>query len=230
MVAFVTVGMLVIAAVLTAGVASALTGPSRWYLLGVAHVGVVCVASHLLNSAFLALDREAIWHVRGAWGEENTREELRRARRRRLIWDWVDSIGLQAGDIDHLVITREGGLVAIDSKWRSNISRADTAAMASSAQRARRRAEGLTLTVLTKERGAHRARVQPLSITPVVVVWGAAQHAVPENAVVDGVRFIPGRELVTWLRTVEGERVTKHAARDVADRLRAFRENASQSA
>ena len=96
---------------------------------------------HALQSAFLASDGEAIWHLRGAWGEENTRSELQRARRKRLIWGWVDSISLRAGDLDHLVVTRHGGLVAVDSKWRNRAS--DTVDMARAADKARLRAEAL---------------------------------------------------------------------------------------
>lgn len=91
-----------------------------WWLLGVLQTATVAVAVHLINTAFLAHERGAIWQLRGAWGEEATRDELRRARRTRLLWDWVDSINLQAGDLDHLVVTRKGGLIAVDSKWRSD--------------------------------------------------------------------------------------------------------------
>ncbi|WP_166389739.1 nuclease-related domain-containing protein [Nocardioides ochotonae] len=101
--------------------------------------------------AFLAHDAEAIWHVRGAWGEDNTRDELQRAKRKRLVWAWVDSVTLQAGDIDHLVVTRNGGLVAIDSKWRSKIN--DAADMARAAQKVRLRAEGLTRDLLKGDAG-----------------------------------------------------------------------------
>ena len=104
-----------------------------WWLLGVMQATVVAAYLSMLYSGFLAFDGEAIWHVRGAWGEDNTRSELQRARRKRLVWGWVDSVSLQHGDIDHLVVTREGGLVAIDSKWRNRIH--DTEDMARAAQK-----------------------------------------------------------------------------------------------
>ena len=44
-----------------------------WWLLGVFQATVVAAYLHFLHSAFLATDREAIWHLRGAWGEDNTR-------------------------------------------------------------------------------------------------------------------------------------------------------------
>ena len=49
-------------------------------------------------------------------------------------------INFQGGDLDHLVVTRRGGLVAIDSNWRNQAS--DTIDMAQAARRVRR-AEGL---------------------------------------------------------------------------------------
>jgi len=94
--------------------------PLHWYLLGVAHAGLIGAGLHLLNSAFLTVDRDAMSQLRGAWGEENTRSELERAKRKGLIWGWVDSVTLAAGDIDHLVVTKSGGLVAIDTKWRAS--------------------------------------------------------------------------------------------------------------
>lgn len=202
----------------------------KWYLLGAVHVGVVAAFVHLLHVAFLAHDRRALMHMRGAWGEENTRDELKRARRRRLIWGWVDSISLCAGDIDHLVVTRRGGLVAIDSKWRNQHTSQDVAAMAQSAARVRLRAEGLTQTLLASERRArHRARANPLIVKPVVVMWGAAQHEVPDGATVDGIEFIAGRRLMKWLRQVDGHPVSKEAASDVLERLTTFRLKASSA-
>lgn len=227
-VAVVIVLMLTIA---TAVVMTTATGPFAWYVMGVVHAGLVAAGLHLLHSAFLAHDREAIWHIRGAWGEDNTRSELQRAKRRRLIWGWVDSINLQAGDLDHVVVTRRGGLVAIDSKWRNHVTSADTAEMARAAVRAQSRAEGLARTLLKSDRGArHRSRVQPLTVTPVVVVWGAAQQTVPDDALIGGVRFVAGRQLLPWLRRLDGDAVTKFAARDVLERLRNYRATTWQDA
>lgn len=110
-----------------------------WWVLGALQAALVATYLHLVHSAFLAFDGEAIRELRGAWGEENTRSELQRARRKGLIWGWVDSITLQAGDLDHLVVTRNGGLVAVDSKWRNQAN--DTIEMAGAAKKARLRAE-----------------------------------------------------------------------------------------
>ncbi len=128
--------------------------PVRLYVLGLVHAGLIAAGLHLLNSAFLAHDQEGVWQLRGAWGEDNTRSELQRAKRKRLIWDWVDSVELQAGDIDHIVVTRRGGVVVIDSKWRNQITKDDVPAMARSSRKAALRAEGV-LRVCSNERAGH---------------------------------------------------------------------------
>lgn len=125
----------------------------KWYLLGATHVFLVAVYLQFLLLSFLAHDREAIWHLRGAWGEDNTRDELKRARRNRLIWGCVDSINLNIGDVDHLVVTRTGGLVAMDSKWRSSVNRDELTRMANDARRSALRAEALCRSLLRPERG-----------------------------------------------------------------------------
>jgi hypothetical protein len=225
---------LLLIAILTAGVIGLLTvevflftvvmtpNAFTWWLLGAFPATLVAVYLHLLHAAFLANDGQAIWHLRGAWGEENTRSELHRAKRKRLIWGWVDSINLQAGDLDHLVVTRNGGLVAIDSKWRNNAN--DTIDMAKAATKAQMRAEALARTLLKNELGArHRAKINPLRVTPVVVLWGAAHHGVPDGANVDGIDFISGRRLVEWLRKLQDQPVSQSAAVDVVRRLEDYR-------
>jgi hypothetical protein len=198
----------------------------KWYVLGLLHAAIAAAFLFLLHSAFLAHDRSAILHVRGAWGEENTRSELARAKRKRLIWGWVDSVTLENGDIDHLVVTRAGGLVAIDSKWRNHTDAADREAMARAAHRVRLRAEGLVQTLLKRERGNHRAKTNPAQVTPLLVLWGAAQHSVPDGAKVDGIDVVGGRRLIAWLKHRDDELIDERAARDVITRLEQFRASA----
>jgi hypothetical protein len=230
MIVWVTTGVVVLIAAETILFTAILTPTAfTWWLLGLFQATVVAIYLHALHAAFLAHDREAIWHLRGAWGEDNTRSELQRAKRKRLIWGWVDSIDLQAGDLDHLVVTRRGGLVAIDSKWRNEAT--DTVDMAQAAHRVRLRAEGVARTVLKAERGArHRGKSNPLRVIPVVVLWGAAQHHVPDRAQVSGIDFVPGRRLLRWLRTLDGEPVDKLAARDVIERLEKYRASVGDQA
>jgi hypothetical protein len=144
------------------------------------------------------------------------------------LWGWVDSIELQIGDIDHLVVTRHGGVVAIDSKWRNQTTDEDVAAMADSARRAGLRAEGLLRTLLKAQRGSrHRARTQPLSVTPVVVLWGSARSDVPADATISGVRFLDGRQLLTLLAELDSHDVPRDAAKAALAELDEYRTHAA---
>lgn len=209
----------------------AIPTPGRLYLIGLVHAGLIAAALHAVNSAFLAHDQEALWQMRGAWGEDNTRSELQRAQRKRVIWGWIDSVELQVGDIDHIVVTRRGGVVAIDSKWRNQVTRESVPAMANSARRAAMRAEGVLRSVLKREGGArHRARAQSVSVTAAVVLWGAARTGVPSDANVDGVRFLDGRQLLDWLAELDDQQVSREAAHDVLKLLKNYRSTASMPA
>ena len=199
----------------------------RTWLLGATQATIVAIGLYLVHSTFLIREREAIWQLRGAWGEEATRDELRRAKRKRVVWGWIDSIELQAGDLDHLVLPRKGGFVVIDSKWRSRGT--DAVEMAASARRARLRAEGLTRTLLKSERGSHRAKGNTVLVTPLVVIWGPAQHRVPDRCHVEGVDFIGGRALVSWLQAIPGDEVDKAAAKEALALLKDFRGRASEA-
>lgn len=227
LVAALVVGVAVLMAALTwslafVGERSALD----WYLLGSLHAVFIAGSLHLLNTAFFAHDWQAIGQLRGAWGEESTRTELERARRKGLIWGWVDSVTLQAGDIDHLVVTKSGGLVAIDTKWRSSTESGPPLEMAREAQKVKLRAEGVLRSLLARESGGHRARSNPLQVTPVVVVWGALQQHIPQGARIDDIDFVAGREFVRWLRHRDGESVSKQAADDLLRRVEDFRDKA----
>ena len=200
-----------------------------WYLLGILQTTLVGAFAHGLNTGFLLHDRDGVRHLRGAWGEENTRTELESAKRRRLIWGRVDSITLERGDLDHVVVTRCGGVLAIDSKWRNGTDSMDVEAMAAAATRVRSRAEWLTRQLLSPERARHRARGVAVRVRPVVVIWGAEQHRLPkEGAQVHGISFVAGRQLLAWLRQLDGERVTKEAAVELLTTLRNYRAETSR--
>lgn len=190
------------------------------------HTAVLGALVWLLFSMFLAADGTAIHHLRGAWGEESTRDQLRRAKRKGSIWGWVDSVGLQAGDIDHLVVTRAGGILAIDSKWRNRADHRDRDSMVRSARKVALRSNALMQTLTRRERGAHRADETPVTVTPVVVLWGAVQEGLPNDAHVEGIPFVAGGELVNWLAAQSGQSVDEDAAHDLIDLVEKFRESA----
>jgi type II secretory pathway component PulM len=60
----------------------------------------------------------------------------------------------------------------------------------------------------------------------VVVLWGAARQTLPEGAHKEGIDFVPGRQLVHWLKSLETDLVTKVAAADLIKRLEGFRAEA----
>lgn len=229
-VAFLLVGFAVAAALVSVPVA-ATDVPWRWYALGLFHAGLLAAALHLVNSGFLAHEGAAVWQLRGAWGEENTRSELQKAKRRGVVWGWVDSITLQGGDLDHVVVTRSGGIVALDSKWRSSVDAASIAEMTASAKKAGVRAQGLARSLLKPERRVkHRAAAQPVTVVAAVVLWGAARQTVPDGHEVDGVHFVDGRKLVSWLRRLDGHAVEVEAANDVLEQLKTYRATAFKAA
>ncbi len=195
----------------------------RWYLMGGLHVAIVAVYVGAIATTFLVHERGAILQLRGAWGEDFTKDELKRALRKKLIWGWVDSVTVQSGDVDHLVVTRSGGLVAIDSKWRSSAAHLDPVALAREASRARIRAEGIVQTLLASERGSHRARAKSFRVSPLVVVWGNARDAIPRDAMMDGVAIVEGPRLVDWLARLDGDTVDEGAAADILAEIERFR-------
>lgn len=154
---------------------------------------------------------------------------LKKAKRKRLVWGCVDSIELAVGDIDHLVVTRHGGLVAIDSKWRNTFNPSDRDKMAVTARRARLRAQGIVQSVFARERAGSRSTGSSIRVRPVVVVWGALQHEIPDNASVDGVDFVSGLQLLNWLKRLDGDPVDAPAARELLHRIESFRESAKTS-
>lgn len=86
--------------------------------------------------------------------------------------------------------------------------------------------KGVMQSLLQSERGGHRAAGKPFQVRPVVVIWGAWKENVPPGAHLEGVEFVGGGELVSWLRTLDGETVASDAAEDLLRRLEAFRATA----
>ena len=110
------------------------------YLLGLAQGFFVSLLATLLLCAFHA-STGSIWQMAGAWGEDSTTDELRKAKRRGLIWGFVNGVATSTGDVDHVVVTKRGGVVAVDSKYhaqlRSDTVQRDLVSAAASARRAR---------------------------------------------------------------------------------------------
>lgn len=200
--------------------------PLVTYILGLVHAAVCVMLYFAMRTSFWANDQDAVHQMRGDLGETNTRGELNRARRRRLIWGWVDSITVSGGDIDHLVITRHGGVVAIDSKWRSRSDNADIARSAVAAGKAAARARSVLrhLGYFKREHSARRrAAESSLTVTPLVALWGPIRDEVPDAARVDSVDFIAGPDLLSWLRQHRSDDVSRKAAKQLLRELESFR-------
>lgn len=179
----------------------------------------------MVHTAFLTHEGGANHQLRGAWGEDNTSTELQAAKRQGLIWRSVDSIALENGDIDHLVVTRRGGIVVVDSKWCSDLDDEKRAIFAFTARRAAKRGEALVNTVTRRSHGRHSAPRKAMTVTPVVVVWGAAQSSVRDDEVVDGVAIVRGSGFRTWLARLEAEVISQKTATELVARVEAFDEN-----
>lgn len=204
-------------------------GPALWYVLGALHMLLVCAVPTAIAIAFLANSRTAIWNLRGAMGESNTSEVLRSAQKQKDVWGYVESVAVTGGDIDHLVVTRAGGVLAIDSKWRNEVTAERLTSDAAAARAAARRAESILRSehvgALKREaRARHRDVGSSFSVTPVVVIWGAVRHEMPDRVTREDVEFVPGEKLGAWLRARDGQSVDKAVANDLLERLAAFRD------
>jgi hypothetical protein len=201
-------------------------GPIQWFSLGAISALLVATLVAGLGLGFLVSDPVALHQIRGAWGEENTRDQLKRARRKGHIWGWVDSVTLAVGDVDHIVVTRHGGLIAIDSKWRTRVDPAGRDAMVREASDSRRRAEGVVRTVLSRERSGRRADGKSLRVRPAVVLWGSSQSSLPDAATFADVEFVRGRDLIRWLETLDGDAVDQGPAEALLTSLEKYRATA----
>jgi hypothetical protein len=151
----------------------------------------------------------------GQWGEQNTRDCLKSARRWRHIYAFVDNLEVRGGDVDHLVLA-PSGVLALDSKWHGQDITATTLA------RDRDRA----LASASRARSILRSEGFVVDVAPVVVIWGGQQGNIPNGVVErDGVRFISGNHLSTWLRSLHGHetRLGRKEAAALVDRLDEFR-------
>lgn len=184
------------------------------YMLGVVHGGLIAtVVFAILTSFHLVTGSGCL--LAGAWGEENTQDLLRRAKRKRLICGWVDNVEIASGDVDHLVLTRAGAWIALDSKWHAQSSLRYQAADVQAAHAAARRARNILRSL---------NHVRP-AVAPAVVLWGGARHELSEPwATVDGVDVVQGQCLIDWLaKRHAGVAVDSRTARGMLKELRRFR-------
>jgi hypothetical protein len=159
------------------------------YALGLVH-GVLLVAGPAMVLVLFMAHTGAIWQFAGFVGEDNTRDELKKAVTRRYIWGWVDNIEVSDGDIDHLIIA-PAGVFAVDSKWHAR--KLNSSLLAKDVRSA--------TIAAAKARSVLRSIKRPLDVHPVVVVWGAGEKDVPAGGgLIDGVGVVAGHEIAAWLQ------------------------------
>lgn len=183
------------------------------YALGLAQGAFAAALVPIVLTSFLLVSGSA-FQLSGAWGEDNTRDILKTAKRKRHIHGWIDNLEVQGGDVDHLVITSTG-VYALDSKWHSHGITPQVIAHDAEKARASARRAGNIL----------RSISQPMTVTPVVVMWGGNRDWARGGKVDEGVRFVCGPELKSWL-TVSPEtvRIDDRQAREILGELAAFKQ------
>jgi hypothetical protein len=190
------------------------------YLRGLFHGIAVATAVFAVWQLFLVQGGH-MFRLSGIWGEDNTRDVLRGAKRRGLIYGWIDNLEIQGGDVDHLVIA-PWGLVAIDSKWHtSSLDQASVERDCSRALAAARRAR----LILRSEKHAGEPET-------VVAIWGAQQLDVPAAGMQrEGVTIVRGRNLRGWLKSRREDPTiySRSAADALLGRLDRFRKRVRPS-
>jgi hypothetical protein len=197
------------------GYAALMAAMAQWmhgYLLGLMHGVLITSVIGMVLLVHLAVSG-TMNQLSGAWGEDNTRDTLRWATRRRLILGWVDNLEVDGGDVDHLVAT-SGGWIAMDSKWHSRSL--DGRVVAQDADRATRAARRASLVL--------RSLRQPATVRPVVVYWGGTRDDIPNlHRTAHGVEFVSGSYLKHWLRDLPAGQVDRRDARSLLRELRDFK-------
>ena len=182
------------------------------YVLGLVQGLSVGLMGFMIAMTLLLVSGTTL-QLSGAWGEDNTRDELRWATRRSLVYGAVHGLEIKSGDVDHLVAT-PGGLVVIDSKWHSHgIDQATVQRDTRAAQRSAARARSILRSL------GHR-----MDVATVVVIWGKDQHLLEAPRVVGGVTFVAGRQLRTWLRgQAAGTTLDRTTGTAIMQKLHRFR-------
>ncbi len=169
------------------------------YWLGLAQ-GLLALVFTIFLSALLLTYSGAAWKLAGAWGESNTRDVLRVARRKGMIWGWVDTMKFSGTDIDHIVVTKMG-LLALDSKWHAR--ELDAATIHRDVKSAKSSAGKLRTALKSRNlRDISIDLPSELPVRPAVVVWGVAEKQLLEcEQLHDGVVFIAGKNLRRWVES-----------------------------
>jgi hypothetical protein len=188
--------------------------PSR-FMSGLT-VGVVVTALSAAFLLFFLMTDGNVFTLAGAWAEDFSNDELRKAVKARSVWGAVANIELGGFDIDHLVVAPDG-LFAIETKARSGkLDRKKLLDDIAQARRAAKKAESIL-------RSQHV--LMPREVQPVLVIWGkrATRDLPAAGRLVDDVPVVPVTHLAEWLITYRTGRLPQDHAEEMLTRLREFK-------
>src|SRR3954454_10815355 len=181
----------------------------RGLLDGLAISGLVCS----LTVAFL-LTSGAIYQLGGGWGEDNTKDQLRIARKRGLLWGAVPNVEVSGADIDHLVLAPAGAF-ALETKW--HFSELDVKALDRDVHSAVKHAATARSVLRSADIG------MAMDVTPVVVVWGRGQRELPTAGIEhQGVAVVAGADLPQWMERCRHGRLGEDHAEALLAKLESF--------
>jgi hypothetical protein len=177
--------------------------------------GFMLMAFVLIVALAFALHTEGLQQLAGAWGEDNSRDEIDKARRQGHVWGAVHNIEIGGfGDIDHVVLT-PGGVLAAETKWK--FRELGRKWLHSDLRQARAAAAKTRSVLRSKDIGVIH------DVTPVLVVWGKGRHEIAEGGeLIDGVHVVAGSDLSAWLSRWGTGRLAQDNAEPVLSSLEAF--------
>ena len=172
--------------------------------------------------------RTAIRHLRGAWGEENTRSELSAARGAASSGaGWTASLSRWRPRPRRCDTQRRGGRHRL--QVANHADTGDVAIWPLSADKVQRRAEALAAQVLRAERGPSRLRAGSAGHTRRRLCGDPSKST--GHRLGTGARHrLRGRShLRRWLRDLDGDPVAKGAGAELVKRLQEFRAGVTSS-
>ena len=195
--------------------AAALVAFEALFFHGVLLGFIAGIVLTLLASAFFVtflMHGSGFYRLAGAWAEEFTRDELKKALRRKDVWSVVNGVRIGEQDIDHLVLAPRG-IFALDSKWHFRYDIDYFRADVEKAERAASKARSILISLKQRR-----------EVTPVVVVAGPGRKPLLDAPMtVADIEVIAIDSLAQWLQDRGTGRLPQDDAEQLAAELTAFR-------
>lgn len=181
--------------------------------LGGFAAGVLIAAIQAMIVVAWLLSGQGYSYAQGDLGESLTREELEKAKKAGLIFDWVDNIELNKQDIDHLVVSPTG-VIAVETKFKARqVTAHDLLANINQSVRSARKAQSVLLS---------KDVAKPQEVRSLVVVWGKAPGFEEAITAEMAGRVIRGPALLDWLAALQGIGIDKTDGLQLVSSLEAF--------